>query len=254
MTGKEAVRRLRAAGWQLARSGKHTIMEKDGQTMMVPLGAKIGRRTEQGILRVLAGRPNGRDGFRNGSPSLAAVVLVLVTAFSACGFETDGVIHPDGAQLADAGGDAVGDVRGDETGKQTEHPPVDGGGVESAPDSVPGDAKSESPPSACDPVANTGCAAPLKCGYSCEVGGFTCMKVGFVAPLQECTVGGVYYPLDDRSCGAGFGCAWAHCYHYCDTDADCAGTSVIPTTCKLLPPVPVDAGECDRADHKFCLP
>ena len=62
MSGTEALRRLRAAGWQLLRQqGKHTVLVKDGRSTTISLGTHISRRAEQGIQRLLDGRGTRRE-------------------------------------------------------------------------------------------------------------------------------------------------------------------------------------------------
>ena len=68
MTGKEALRRLRAAGWNVVRdTGKHAIVCRETpaanpQTCTtIPLGTKLSRRAEAGVMRLLAGRGTRRE-------------------------------------------------------------------------------------------------------------------------------------------------------------------------------------------------
>jgi len=252
MTGTEAVRRLRAAGWQLVRSGKHAIMEKDGRTLTVSLGAKMSRQAESGIKRALLGRLTATQGWQQ-----RVALLVLAVLLSSCNYDVNGVARPDGFR-ADGGGDEV--------GKQTERPSTDvgaaDGGVEPMPDAMPEatpvDVKSEAPPVVCDEVANTGCVAPLKCGFSCAAGGMTCITGTTSTMRVYCKGSGA-----DDACGPGMGCASPpgrsdefFCLFYCHTDADCAGTPGRPddggaATCQALPVTEFDGG-CSRAGHKVC--
>lgn len=59
MTGKEALRRLRQAGWSVLRNGKkHLIMIKDGHQVVVSKGGRdFSPRQERGVWRLLDGRP-----------------------------------------------------------------------------------------------------------------------------------------------------------------------------------------------------
>lgn len=62
MSGPDALRRLRAAGWQLLRQqGKHTVLVRDGQSTTISLGSRISPRAEQGIQRLLAERGTRRE-------------------------------------------------------------------------------------------------------------------------------------------------------------------------------------------------
>ena len=62
MSGTEALRRLRAAGWQILRQqGKHTILIRDGQSTTISLGSHISEGAEQGIQRLIAGRGTRRE-------------------------------------------------------------------------------------------------------------------------------------------------------------------------------------------------
>jgi predicted RNA binding protein YcfA (HicA-like mRNA interferase family) len=61
MTSKEALRRLQAEGWKVVRSGKHTLLEKDGNRVSLSLGAHLSLRHERGVMRLLEGRPTARD-------------------------------------------------------------------------------------------------------------------------------------------------------------------------------------------------
>ena len=255
----------------IVRTGKHILMEKDGHQITIPSGAKMGRRAESGIRRVLLGRPTTREGWMQ---RLAVLALVFAVAFSACNYDLSSVPRPDGLR-ADAGGD--------EMGKQPpERPPVDGGGepmpdsmsdsmsdsmpmpdsmpmFDAAPEVPAVDVMPEAPPVACDEVANTGCAAPLKCGFSCSAGGFTCIMGTTSTMRYSCKLGA------DDVCGPSMGCAsppdgsgggLSFCLFYCRTDADCVGTPGRPmdggaATCRPLPATEF-GGDCSRAGHKVC--
>lgn len=59
MTGKEALRRLKRAGWRVLRNGKkHVVVVKDGEQVVVSRGGNgLSPRAERGISRLLEGRP-----------------------------------------------------------------------------------------------------------------------------------------------------------------------------------------------------
>jgi len=62
VTAKEALRRLHAAGWTIVRqTGKHTLLQKDGQVTTVSLGSKIRDRAERALLRLLRGQGTRSD-------------------------------------------------------------------------------------------------------------------------------------------------------------------------------------------------
>lgn len=61
MTGKKAIKKLRAAGWEIVKhGGKHTQMVKDGRTATIPFGSLSGR-AESSLKRLLRDRPTQGD-------------------------------------------------------------------------------------------------------------------------------------------------------------------------------------------------
>jgi predicted RNA binding protein YcfA (HicA-like mRNA interferase family) len=63
MTGQQAFKKLRAAGWVLVkRGGNHTLMARDGQTTVVPFGS-LSPRAESSLRRLLLQRPTSGDKF-----------------------------------------------------------------------------------------------------------------------------------------------------------------------------------------------
>lgn len=58
MTSQEALRKLRNVGWKLvSEKGRHFVLEKDGQRTIVAMTTHLSPRHEQGVKRLLAGRP-----------------------------------------------------------------------------------------------------------------------------------------------------------------------------------------------------
>lgn len=61
MTGKQALKRLRAAGWQIVKNGgRHIHLEKGGLKATVPFGS-LSSRAEGSLKRLLRKRPTAGD-------------------------------------------------------------------------------------------------------------------------------------------------------------------------------------------------